>query len=83
MFPNFSAATLALRSSSTGWGPWGNAPILLLRRHPLTTSGRLESQRGEPRSGANFGTGARVAGSSVIVAGPAASNGQPLVLAVL
>ena len=46
------------------------------------TLSRLESQWGEPCSEATFGTGARVAGSSVIVAGPAASSGQPLVLAV-
>ena len=46
------------------------------------TLSRLESQWGELRSEAAFGTGARVAGSSVIVAGLAASNGQPLVLAV-
>ena len=32
---------------------------------------------------AAFGTGVCIAGSSVIVAGPAASSGQPLVLAVL
>ena len=49
----------------------------------MTTLSRLESQWGEPRSETVFGTGARVAGSSVIVAGPAASSGQPLVLAVL
>ena len=46
------------------------------------TLSRLKSQWGEPRSEVTFGTGARVAGSSVIVAGPAASSGQPVVLAV-
>ena len=46
------------------------------------TLSRLESQWGEPRSEAAFGAGACVAGSSVNVAGPAASSGQPLVLAV-
>ena len=64
-------------------GHWSASPDLPLRRRPLTTLSRLESQRGEPRSEATFGTGARVAGSSVIVAGPAAPSGQLLVLAVL
>ena len=64
-------------------GHWSASPDLPLRRRPLTTLSHLDSQWGEPRSEAAFGTGARVAGSSVIVAGPAASSGQPLVLAVL
>ena len=41
----------------------------------------MDSQWGEPRSEV-FATDARVAGSSVTVAGLAALNGQPLVLAV-
>ena len=47
------------------------------------TLSRLESQWGELRSEATFDAGARVAGSSVIVASPAASSGQPLVLGIL
>ena len=69
-----------------GWGSWSDAPILFLRRRPLTTLGRptptaiADSQWCEPRLDA-FSTDARVAGSSVTVAGPAAL-GQLLVLAV-
>jgi hypothetical protein len=69
------------------WRSWSDVPTLFLRRRPLTTLGRpiptavADSQWGEPRSEA-FGTDARIAGSSVNVAGPAALNGQPLVLAV-
>ena len=57
-----------------GWGSWSDAPILFLRRRPLTTLGRptptavADSQWGEPRSEV-FATDARVAGSSVTVAG--------------
>jgi hypothetical protein len=36
-FPDFSVATLILHSSSTGWGPWSNAPTLLLRHYPPRT----------------------------------------------
>ena len=70
-----------------GWGSWSDAPILFLHRRPLTTLGRptptaiVDSQWCEPRLDA-FSTDARVAGSSVTVAGPAAPCGQPLVLAV-
>ena len=76
-----------------GWRAWSDAPTspaLFLRRRPLMTLGHptpttftavAESQLGEPRSEA-FGIDARVAGSSVNVASPAARNGQPLVLAV-
>jgi hypothetical protein len=60
---------------------------LFLRCRPLTTLGRptptavAGSQWGEPRSEA-FAIDARVAGSKFTVAGLAAPNGQPLVLAV-
>ena len=63
-FPDFSVASSALHSSSTGWRPWSNAPVLLLRRHPLRTirppppTAVAESQWGESRSEA-FGTGTR------------------------
>ena len=69
------------------WRSWSDVPVIFLRCRPLTTLGRptptavAGSQWGEPRSEA-FATDARVAGSSVTVAGPAAPNGQPLVLAV-
>ena len=64
VFPNVSAATFALHSSSTGWRSWSNAPALLLRRHPLRTirppppTAVAELQWGESRSEA-FGTGTR------------------------
>jgi len=60
-FPDFSVASLALHSSSTGWRLWSNAPVLLLRRHPLRTirppppTAVAELQWGELRSEA-FGT---------------------------
>src|ERR1700761_6876489 len=69
------------------WRSWSDVPVIFLRRHPLMTLGHptptavAGSQWGEPRSEA-FAIDARVAGSSVTVAGPAAPNGQPLVLAV-
>src|ERR1700761_6298515 len=69
------------------WRSWSDVPVIFLRRRPLTTLGRptptavAGSQWGEPCSEA-FAIDARVAGSSVTVAGPAAPNGQPLVLAV-
>ena len=47
------------------------------------TLSHLDLQWGEPCSEATFGTGARIAGSTVTVANPAASSGQPLVLAIL
>jgi hypothetical protein len=52
-----------------------------LHCHLLTLS-HLELQWGEPPLGAAFGTSVHVAWPSVIVAGPAASGGQPLVLTV-
>jgi hypothetical protein len=62
VLPNFSVDTLALHSSSTGWRPWNNAPVLLLHCHPLRTirpsppTTFAELQWGEPHSEA-FGTG--------------------------
>ena len=46
-----------------------------------TPTNVADSQWGEPCSEA-FATDAHIAGSNVTVAGPAAPNGQPLVLAV-
>ena len=46
------------------------------------TLSHLKLQWGEPCSEATFGTGTCVVRSSVSVAGPAASSGQPLVLTV-
>ena len=63
------------------WRSWSDVPTLFLCRRPLTTLGRpaatvvADSQWGESHSEA-FGTDARVAGSNVNVAGPAAPCGQ-------
>jgi hypothetical protein len=49
---------------------------------PLMTLSHLELQWGELCSEATFGTDMCIAGSNVIVASPAASGGQPLVLTI-
>ena len=79
----FSTSDSIIITAVQSEGYWIASPDLPLCCRPLTTLSRLESQWGEPRSEAASGTDARVAGSSVIVVGPAVFCGQPSVLVVL